>query len=76
MPTIKLVCNWMDTWISLALQSFIKTTPKRCSFALAIGIGSPILFGVPTSTATSNSMSNFLHGPHLGIFFSAFISVI
>lgn len=64
------------TWISLALQSFIRTTPKRWSFAFAMGIGSPILFGTPTNAATSNSISNFLQGPHLGTFFSAFISVI
>lgn len=35
----------------LPLQSFIRTIPKMCSWALLIGIGSPYLFPGPTKNA-------------------------
>ena len=39
------------TWISLALQSFIRTRPKMWSWACDMGMGSPILLPGPTKNA-------------------------
>lgn len=44
----------------LPLQSFIRTIPKMCSWALLIGIGSPYLFPGPTKNAWSQKAKCWL----------------
>mmetsp|Transcript_13634 Transcript_13634/g.23349 ORF Transcript_13634/g.23349 Transcript_13634/m.23349 type:complete len:248 (+) Transcript_13634:849-1592(+) len=52
---------------SRALQSFMITMPKMCSWALLTSTGRPCSLPGPTKNAISSSKSRFFVGPYVGL---------
>ena len=58
--------RYSQRWISRALQSLTRTTPKMCSCACSIGMGSPSALPGPTKKPISSSKSISRLGPKTG----------
>ena len=58
--------TYSQAWMSRALQSLTRTTPKTCSRNADVGTGSPSVLGTPTTKPSSSSMSRRRDGPKLG----------
>ena len=60
--------TYSQACMSLADQSFIKTTPKRLFLASSIGTGLPILLARHTKAPSSSSKSSRRRGARIGSF--------